>query len=68
MSIQYRCRENELLDEICHHYYGSTEGVVEQVLLANPRLAQLGVLLPEGTMVDLPPITLPESKQDNIWA
>lgn len=50
----YRAKEGEMLDEICHLYYGRTRGVVEQVLAANPGLCELPHRLPAGTLVELP--------------
>ena len=67
MALEYRCKEGDMLDEICHHYYGQTEGVVEQVLIANPRLADIGPIFPVGTMVTLPDISAPEEEQVQLW-
>ncbi|SEO69296.1 tail protein X [Aquisalimonas asiatica] len=50
----YRAKEGEMVDEICHMYYGKTRGVVERVLAANKGLASLGPRLPAGTLVELP--------------
>lgn len=52
----YRAKDGEIVDEICQLYYGRTSGVVEQVLAANPGLAELGPRLPAGTLVELPEI------------
>lgn len=68
MAIQYRCKEGDMLDEICHHYYGQTMEVVAQVLEANPGLAALGPVLSAGTLVTLPDISAPEAEQVNIWS
>jgi phage tail protein X len=68
MAIQYRCKEGDMLDEICHHYYGQTAGVVEQVLAANSGLAALGPVLPVGTLVTLPEISAREAEQVNLWS
>ena len=40
--------QGDTLDTLCQRHYGRTEGVVEAVLLANPGLAELGVVLPHG--------------------
>lgn len=58
----YRAKEGEMVDEICHLYYGRTKGVVEQVYAANRGLAALGPRLPAGTLVELP--DLPDSEAD----
>lgn len=69
MSVKYRAKEGETLDLICWHIYGRcTGGTVEQVLDANPGLAQLGPVLPVGTLVTLPEITKPEAElQVGLW-
>lgn len=47
-------RQGDTVDAICWRYYGRTDGTVEAVLEANDGLADLGVVLPAGTLVDLP--------------
>ncbi|CAJ5964591.1 Phage-related tail protein [Burkholderia pseudomallei] len=46
--------QGETLDALCWRHYGSTAGTVEAVLDANPGLAELGVVLPMGTVVEMP--------------
>ncbi|CAJ4592817.1 tail protein X [Burkholderia pseudomallei] len=46
--------QGETLDALCWRHYGSTVGTVEAVLEANPGLAELGVVLPMGTVVEMP--------------
>jgi len=41
----------------CWRSYGRTEAVLDQVLLANPGLADVGVMLPHGYAVEMPEIT-----------
>ncbi|MDH5179765.1 MAG: tail protein X [Gammaproteobacteria bacterium] len=67
MSLYYRCKDGDLLDEICHHYYGKTHGAVEQVLVANPGLAKLGASLPVGTLVLLPDDVDADKQEVNPW-
>lgn len=57
MSAVYITSEGDSADLIAWKYYG-TQGarVVEQVLEANPGLADLGPLLPAGITVTLPEI------------
>jgi len=59
-----------MLDEICHHYYGQSSGIIEQVLVANPGVAALGVELPVGTLVTLPDVSGNETdtEQVNLWS
>lgn len=47
-------QKNDTVDAICWRYYGRSAGVVEQVLLSNPGLADLGAVLPHGTAVLMP--------------
>ncbi|RUO06517.1 tail protein X [Enterobacter hormaechei] len=49
--------QGDTLDAICARYYGRTEGVVETVLEANPGLSELGVILPHGTVIELPEVS-----------
>ncbi|AQT48790.1 baseplate protein [Burkholderia phage Momento] len=46
--------QGETLDALCWRHYASTASTVEAVLEANPGLAELGVVLPMGTVVDMP--------------
>ncbi len=52
----YRTVQGDMVDAICKARYGS-EDPVEQVYEANPHLAALGAILPEGTLVTLPALT-----------
>ncbi|WP_040728219.1 tail protein X [Thiomicrorhabdus sp. Kp2] len=67
--MKYRSQDGDTLDLICHHYYGATSGYVEQVLEANPKLAN-HVVLPAGVLVELPELTRLESpeEQSGIWS
>ncbi|WP_186262429.1 tail protein X [Burkholderia gladioli] len=46
--------QGDTLDALCWRHYGSTAGTVEAVLDANPGLAELGAILPLGTVIDMP--------------
>ncbi|CAM3609197.1 phage tail protein [Rouxiella silvae] len=50
-------QQGDTVDLMCWRYYGRTESVLEQVLLANPGLADVGVMLPHGYAVEMPEIT-----------
>ena len=52
--MQVRSIQGDTVDLICQRVYGKTTGVTEQVLAANPGLADLGAILPRGTLVTLP--------------
>ncbi|WP_026756666.1 tail protein X [Sediminimonas qiaohouensis] len=49
-----RAQQGDMVDAICRRAYGDESGFVEAVLDANPGLAGLGPVLPEGTQVFLP--------------
>ncbi|RKU01830.1 phage tail protein [Burkholderia sp. Nafp2/4-1b] len=54
-AVEYvRVHQGDTLDALCWRHYGSTAGTVEAVLEANPGLAELGPVLPMGTVVALP--------------
>lgn len=64
-----RAVQGDTVDAIAWRYYGRTAGVVEQILQANPGLADQGPVLANGTLVTLPtaPAT-PENTQGlNLW-
>ncbi|SDK68252.1 tail protein X [Billgrantia gudaonensis] len=49
-----RAHQGETLDRLCHRVLGRTAGVTERALAMNPGLAELGPVLPQGTLVTLP--------------
>ncbi|AYZ66935.1 phage tail protein [Burkholderia multivorans] len=51
-----RTLQGDTVDALCWRHYGRTDGTVETVLEANTGLADLGVVLPTGTPVYLPPL------------
>jgi phage tail protein X len=54
--ILYRTRQGDMLDAICKAHYGN-EDMVEPVYDANPRLAELGPILPMGVEIVLPELS-----------
>lgn len=52
-----RAQQNDTLDALCYRVYGYTQGITEQILAANPGLAEKGPLLPHGMQINLPAIT-----------
>jgi phage tail protein X len=58
-----RALQGDMVDAICRRVYGDESGFVEAVLDANPGLAALGPVLPEGTRLTLPEIQ-PEPTQE----
>ncbi|MCW7550919.1 tail protein X [Photorhabdus sp. APURE] len=47
-------QQNDTVDALCWRHYGRTQGVTERVLAANPGLAEHGVILPHGMVVEMP--------------
>lgn len=52
--MQLRSLQGDTLDLILFRHYGYTAGITEQVLNLNPGLAQLGPILPTGTLINMP--------------
>lgn len=52
--MQIRSIQGDTVDRICQRVYGRTAGVTEQVLITNQGLADLGPVLPMGTLITLP--------------
>lgn len=52
--MQLRSIQGDTVDRICQRVYGRTAGVTEQVLIANQGLADLGPILPMGTLITIP--------------
>jgi len=66
-SQQYRTRDGDTLDYIANKVYGSTDAT-EQLIEANRTIADLGVVLPAGVIVELPEIVLEQKKQGvRLW-
>ncbi len=58
--------QGDSVDSVCWRYYGRSSGVVEQVLQANPHLAQLDIILPIGTPINLPIIDTPTKQKVSV--
>lgn len=54
--MKVRAHQYDTVDALCWRHYGRTQGVTEQVLKANPGLAEFGPFLPHGLQVELPDI------------
>lgn len=56
-SQTYIAEEGDTVDTVVFEYFGTTSnGIVEQILAANPGLADLGPRLPAGTRIVIPAI------------
>jgi len=64
-----RARQGDTLDALCWRHLGITQDVVEQALQINPGLADLGPVLPHGTLVELPepPANTPLVPTVHLW-
>jgi len=66
--MRVHAHQGDTVDAICHRYYGQTTAMVEAVLNANPDLARLGTVLPQGTPVYLPPVVAaPTQNLIQLW-
>lgn len=61
--------QGDTVDLICWRHYGRTAGVMEQVLEANRGLADLGPILPMGTIITLPaqPVQAGNKQVVQLW-
>lgn len=50
--MKVRAHQYDTVDALCWRHYGRTQGVTEQVLKANPGLAEYGPFLPHGLQVE----------------
>jgi phage tail protein X len=68
--ITITAHAGETVDALVWRAIGAGAGVVESVYEANPRLAELGPFLPEGTPVNvpLPSAAAPETPLVQLWS
>lgn len=59
---EVRTIQGDTVDRICHRVYGKTAGVTEAVYEANPGLADIGPVIPTGTLVKLPEVAVQSTK------
>lgn len=66
--MKVKALQGDTLDQLCHRHYGSTKGVTEAVLKANPGLSGL-VFLEAGQLVEMPDIsTQPAQEMVQLWS
>lgn len=63
--MQVMAQQRETLEMLCYRYYGKTAGVTEAVMDANPGIADVGVYLPYGYLVEMPDQVIPPA-QDTV--
>jgi phage tail protein X len=68
MSQLYVTQQFDEVDAICWRYYGRTQQTVEVVLAANPGLADMAPVLPDGLVISLPDLPAPSTAETvRIW-
>jgi phage tail protein X len=69
MAVTVRAYQHDTVDALCWRHYGRTAGVTEEVLKANPGLADHGPTLPQGLAVTMPDAksAAPERQMLNLW-
>lgn len=68
--MDVRSQQGDTVDAICYRVYGRTAGLTEDVYAANHGLADLGPILPAGTLVHLPDpadATHPHTDMIQLW-
>ncbi|AHF89509.1 phage tail protein [Opitutaceae bacterium TAV5] len=59
--------EGDTIDEICQLHYGTTAGVTETVIEANPHLLNYPPRLPAGLTITLPAIPAEPQRHRRLW-
>ncbi|MEW4951501.1 tail protein X [Pseudomonas asiatica] len=67
MAMTCRTSEGDLLDSLCHAYYGTLVGTVEAVLQANQGLAEEPQPYRAGVLIHLPDLAAAENEQVTLW-
>ncbi|MFK7865884.1 MAG: tail protein X [Alphaproteobacteria bacterium] len=65
--MKYKTRDKDMLDKICHDYYGTcNQGIMEKVLETNPNLADHGPVFKAGILIELPALARVTSQAQTI--
>lgn len=67
MATIFRTSEGDLLDSLCHAYYGHLLGTVEAVMEANPGLAEEVQPFRAGVLISFPELAAAEAEQVTLW-
>jgi len=67
MATTCRTSDGDLLDTICHNFYGHLNGSVEAVLDANQGLADEPQPYRAGVVILLPDLAAPDQEQVTLW-
>ena len=67
MAKTCKTSEGDVLDTLCHHYYGHLDGTVEAVLQANQGLADEVQPFRRGVVVRLPALSAAAATSIQLW-
>ncbi|WP_434573116.1 tail protein X [Pseudomonas sp. Z3-8] len=67
MATTCRTSDGDLLDTVCHHYYGHLNGTVEAVLAANQGLADESQPFRAGVIILLPDLPAQTLEDIQLW-
>lgn len=67
MATTCRTSNGDLLDTICHNFYGHLAGSVEAVLDANQGLAEEPQPYRDGVLIVLPDLPAPMNEAVTLW-
>jgi phage tail protein X len=67
MAMTCRTSDGDLLDTICHNYYGRLDGCVEAVLDANQGLADEEQPFRAGVVIVLPDLASTVAEEITLW-
>ena len=64
--VVYTTQKGDILDYICWKHYGTDE-YIEEVLKANPSIAEYGYEFPAGVKIELPVIEKADKVEIQLW-
>jgi len=67
MAMTCRTADGDLLDTLCHHYYGHLNRCVEAVLAANQGLADEPQPFRAGVLIRLPDLVVETDSVISLW-
>lgn len=67
--MRYETRDGDMMDEIAFRLYGSASAeAVQQIMAANPGIADTGPELPAGMVLEIPELAAPAAQQGvRLW-
>ena len=68
MATTCRTADGDVLDTICHNFYGHLNGTVEAVLDANQGLANEAQPFRAGLLIHLPDLLTPTDEVVMLWS